>query len=395
MALYAGSSLVALAIGSFDSIPIHREWGRLAAIPYALGAVAAAVASKKGAGLPARIWLALAVTVGAAILPLSLEVAWRARTEPGRHVHAEAIVTEEAAKALLDGRDPYAAVYLAGPLAARPLGTKTHFPYLPGMLLFGIPRAIGGDQAPLTDARIAFAAGALAVAGIALAAWRAPPEKRLLAFQLLVTLPTGALFMATGGDDLPVLALMLLSLVLTERGRDGWAGVAAGAGAALKQLAWPLLPFLVFSGRGWRPRARTLAGAAAVALPVVLPFVAWNSGAFAEDVLKFPLGIGQQPSPAGTPTLGTILVRALPLGKGVVVGFLVGVVCLAGAFTLLRRNRATPSDVALQTGALLGLALLLAPAARLGYVVYPLELFVWSHLLRARAGSSDEVRTEQ
>jgi hypothetical protein len=390
-ALYGGSSLVAGGIALFDSIPVHREWGRLAIGPYAIGAVTAAVLAARRAGPRARVWVAVLVTVGAALLPLSLEIALRARTEPGRHVHAEAIVTEEAAKALLDGRDPYATDYLNGPLSARPLGTKTHFPYLPGMLLFGIPRAVAGDNAPLADARVMFAAGMLVATALALRMWRAPPGVRLLAFLLLVTLPTGALFMATGGDDLPVLAATLLCLVLAERGRPGWAGVAAGAAIAMKQISWPLLPFLVLSGRdrAWRSgRGRLLAGASAVALSLILPFFLWGPSAFVEDVIRFPLGLGQQPSAAETPTLGSFLVRTLPLARGWVVTMLVGLVLAAGAYLLFARPRRGPSDVALHTGLLLGLALLLAPAARLGYVVYPVELFVWARLLRLSAGPS-------
>jgi hypothetical protein len=390
VALYGGSSLVAGGIALFDSIPVHREWGRLAIGPYAIGAVAAAVLAARRAGPRARVWVAVLVTVGAALLPLSLEISWRARTEPGRHVHAEAIVTEEAAKVLLDGRDPYAAEYLNGPLSARPLGTKTHFPYLPGMLLFGIPRAIAGDHAPLADARIMFAVGMLAATGLALRMWRAPPGSRLLAFQLLVTLPTGALFMATGGDDLPVLAAILLCLVLAQRRRAGWAGVTAGAAIAMKQFAWPLLPFLVLSGHDRSGRRRLLAGAGAVALPVILPFFLWGPSPFVEDVIRFPLGLGQQPSAAETPTLGSLLVRTLPLARGWVVTMLVGLVLAAGAYLLFERQRRGPSDVALHTGLLLALALLLAPAARLGYVVYPMELLVWAWLLRRGAGPSRE-----
>jgi hypothetical protein len=393
VALYGGSSLVAGGIALFDSIPVHREWGRLAIGPYAVGAAVATVLAARRAGPRARVCVAVLVTVGSALLPLSLEIAWRARTEPGRHVHAEAIVTEEAAKALLDGRDPYATDYLNGPLSARPLGTKTHFPYLPGMLLFGIPRAIAGDHAPLADARVMFAAGMLGATALALRMWRAPPGARLLAFQLLVTLPTGALFLATGGDDLPVLAAILLCLVLADRGRLGWAGVTAGAAVAMKQIAWPLLPFLILSGRDRARRsgrARALAGASAVALPVILPFFLWGPTAFVEDVIRFPLGLGQQPSAAETPTLGSFLVRTLPLARGWVVTMLVGLVLAAGAYLLFARPRRGPSDVALHTGLSLALALLLAPAARLGYVVYPVELFVWARLLRQSAGPSRE-----
>jgi hypothetical protein len=46
-------------------------------------------------------------------------------------------------------------------LVARPIATKTHFPYLPGMLAFGVPRALDG-RSPLADARVWFALVTLA-----------------------------------------------------------------------------------------------------------------------------------------------------------------------------------------------------------------------------------------
>ena len=104
---YVGSALFALGAAVFASVPIYREWGRIAAGPYAAGAIAAVAVAIRGATIRARTWLALLVLAGAALLPLGLEVAWRARTSPGLHVQAEAILTEEAAVALVHGRDPY------------------------------------------------------------------------------------------------------------------------------------------------------------------------------------------------------------------------------------------------------------------------------------------------
>src|SRR5439155_11075931 len=131
-----------------------------------------------------------------------------------------------------------------GPLVARPIATKTHFPYLPGMIAFGLPRALDG-RSPVADARVWFALATLAVAGIALLPRGSAlePNDRLRAFQVLAVLPTGALLMATGGDDLPVLALMLLTLVLADEGRPAGAGVALGVAAAMKPTAWILVPF--------------------------------------------------------------------------------------------------------------------------------------------------------
>ena len=47
----------------------------------------------------------------------------------------------------------------------------------------------------------------------------------------------------------------------------------------------------------------------AIAVAVVLPFVLWSPSDFVEDAIKFPLGIGQTKTAAGTPTLGSALMH--------------------------------------------------------------------------------------
>jgi hypothetical protein len=390
--LYAASAAVAGSVAIFAGISLLREWGRLAVPTYVVGAVVAA-----GVGLlsieekdqsRALRWLAVAVLVGAAIIPLGLEAAWRARTSPGLHAQSEAIVTEEAARAIRSATDPYAAEYLNGPLEARPLGTKTHFPYLPAMLVFGLPRAFDGSGA-LADARVAFAAGTLLVGGVALArppARRLAPACRRTVALVLVALPTGALLMATGGDDLPVLACMLLALVLAEEGRPGAAGVAAGLAAITKQTAWILLPFLALVARtreGRVARGRFSVVAAGVAAAGTVPFLVWSPGDFVEDVIRFPLGLGEQQSAADTPTLGRALVRLFPASRTAITLALVLVFLVVFAYMLVRRTPATTSATARAAGLVFLVGILLAPSARFGYVVYPINLFVWAWALRS------------
>jgi hypothetical protein len=323
-------------------------------------------------------------------------VARRARTDPGLHVQSEAIVTEEAAKSVVDGKDPYDVDYLGGPLRARPLGTKTHFPYLPGMLAFGVPRAVAGSSAA-TDARVAFAAVTLLVAGYALWSRRregsAPegrgwdPDRRLRVLQVFLVLPTGALLMATGGDDLPVLALMLLAIALAERRNPWGAGAALGLAAATKQTAWALVPFLILALRDHAGRAAWRKGtvaATAVVVPLVLPFLLWQPNAFIEDAVKFPIGLGRQRSAAETPTLGSWLIRTFPSARVPLTAILVASTVAVLVAMLLRRGDRTPSWAARSAGLVFVVALVLAPAGRIGFLVYPVNLLAWSWLIAHR-----------
>jgi hypothetical protein len=381
-ALYGGSALWSLGVALWASIPLYRAWGRLALAPYAVGALAALVLAGR-AGTRARAWVAVVVFAGAALLPLALEVTWRAGSAPGLHAQSEAIVTEEAARALVDGRDPYAATYEEGPLAARPLGTQTHFPYLPAMLVFGLPRALDGAS-PVADARLAFAVATAALMLVSMRCWPTSGQERLRAAQALVILPTGALPMATGGDDLPVLGLMFLSLVLVQRRLTGWGGVAAGLAAGMKQTAWPLLPFLAVAA--WKAggrHGRSLTTAfALVGAALVVPFLAWSPGAFLEDVVLFPLGLGQEATPAGSVTVGTLLVRAFPEARAVLTTLFLLTVAGVAVLLLVHRPAATPWRAAGHAGIVMAVALLLAPAARFGYLIYPVNLVVWAVLLR-------------
>ena len=94
---------------------------------------------------------------------------------------------------------------------------------------------------------MAFSVFTILIVVVAMALCRGPTGPRVLALQSMTVLPTAALPLATGGDDLPVAALLLLGLVLLQRRRPLWAGVALGVAASMKITAWPLaaLAFLV------------------------------------------------------------------------------------------------------------------------------------------------------
>ena len=384
-ALYAAGAAAAGAAALSDRIPLQRDWGRMALVPYATGAIAALALAREGTHAPprARLALAAAVLVGAAFLPMALEVWWRARDGFAGHVQSETLVTEGSARALLAGHDPYVTSFASGPLGSWPPGTADHVPYLPGMFAFGLPRAMAGDTL-LADARLAFAAVSLAALGLALWLARPPTTRGLWAILVVLVLPTGARYLAGGGDDVTVLSLMLLSLVLLHRKEPIGAGLAAGLAAAIKQTAWPLLPFLILAARdrqGRRASGRTLAAASAVMVPLIAPFVVWNPSAFIRDVVLFPLGLARQPTLAASPTVGSLLADALSLPKGVVAGALLLIVLLVAGYLALVRPPRDARGTAERTALVLVLAIVLATAGRFGYLLYPIGLFAWARLV--------------
>jgi hypothetical protein len=402
--LYAASAVFCAQTLAFATSVAHRTWAGFALPAYAGGAVVALVlASLAGRVSPmslksVRLLLVSSVVAGAVAIPLAVEVRWRADRGP-EYAHSEVVVIESAAAEVVVRRNPYAATFSSPELAGRKPAIREHFPYLPGMAAFGLPRALKPDVW-WTDARLFFALAVVAAVVGALHCWQAPLERRLVAFHVLVVLPTGALPLATGGDDLPVLALCLLALSLLTRSHGLAAGVAIAAAASLKLTAWPVLLALVVAVSLRRLREPAPAfvplAVAAAWLPATL---ASGPAEFVEDVLLFPLGLTAQPSPAATPTAGSLVVDALvaagtPSSARVAVtaGLLVAAVVLAAAVMLILVRRGGPgrspaiaaSEIATWSGILFVLLVVLAPVGRPGYLVYPLNLLLWGALLRER-----------
>ena len=216
----------------------------------------------------------------------------RAEGDPGDHAQSEVIIVEEGADALFDGRDPYAEEYLDGPLSDRPLATQVHFPYMPFMLVFGIPRALAG-HVPWADARVWFTIVALAVALPSLLRMHTRalcPDPSLPG---PVRPPHGSPAPRDGGVDIPVLALLLATAVLAERGETRSAGLVGGLALATKQTSFLVVPFIALAmsdriGSASIPRDRR--SRRLRTHPSVRG--AGTCGAFIEDAILFPLGAG-------------------------------------------------------------------------------------------------------
>jgi hypothetical protein len=310
------------------------------------------------------------------VAPLADAAADRGPGDRGATAQSEVLIVEEGATSLLEGRNPYAAAFDDGPLADRPAPTRTHVPYPPGMLVFGVPKAVAGPG-PLTDARVWFLIFSLAIALPSIRRMRTDADGRLLVFQVLFVLPTGAMALATGGHDVPVLAALLASFVVADRGGAAASGLAWGAALAMRQtsiLAFPFLSAIVPARR----RVAQLAAGLLPALVLSVPFLAWDATAFVEDVVRFPLALGDGPSSAGTPTLGSLLLDAAPSARTAITIVLVAAIAGIAVALVAVRPPHTAAPACLRAAGAYAAAIVLAPAARFGYVVYPISSLVWS-----------------
>ena len=383
--LYGVSALFAAATAVAADIPLQRTWGEMAVWGYGAATAVAAFAWFRGRRAEVedvqwRVVLSTLIFVAVALVPLIAAVTRRADVGPGSHAQSEVIVVEEAADASLDGRNPYTAEFVDGPLAERPRPTQTHVPYPPGMLVFGVPRALGG-HAPWTDARVWFALAAVPIAIASVRRMGAPPHAQLLVLQVLLVFPTGALLLATGGTDVPVLAMLLATAVLASRGEVTGAGLVGGAALAMKQTSILFLPFVALAiARG---RGRFLVTAAITSLVVVVPFLVRDPEAFVEDVILFPLGVGEGRSAAATPTLGSLLIDLVPSQRDALTAALVLAMIAIVTWLLVTGAGSSMSRACARAAVASAAVIALAPAARVGYLAYPASFAAWSFAFRS------------
>jgi hypothetical protein len=104
-----------------------------------------------------------------------------------------------------------------------------------------------------------------------------------------------------------------------------------------------------------------------------LPVYLVDPAAFVEHVFRFPLGTGVVRSPAASPLPGHLIAETGAIGQ-VAAFVLVGAAAVAMLVWLARRPPANGSGALLRIAVGLGALILLTPATRYGYLVYPLVL---------------------
>jgi Glycosyltransferase family 87 len=386
-ALLVACALFACAVAAISSDAPQRLWGELAAASYGLAALAALAGRRRG--LPLAVVISVA---GAALIPL----AWMASSRMGQ---PEVSVVIRSARLFLHQGTPYEG---AGAIAAAH-NPYAYNPYLPALAFFGLPHALFGGGL-LTDPRVWF--GVVFVAGFG-TALRVSGVSRPWLWAVVVTAsPIIAYPLSTGGDDLPVLALICLGLALLRPGAAGSAGgaeggpstrriilasLALGLAAAMKATAWPALAValaLVAARRG--ARAAALLGLVTLCVPLAVDgavLFAQPSSVVSNTIL-YPLGLTKIKTPAASVLPGHLMTEAWPWGHWAAIGLIL----LAGLAIAVWLVVSPPEDErAAGWRLVIGLTLMFAfaPASRFGYIIYPLGLAAWLMLTLPPLGSRD------
>lgn len=386
--LYGLATLFSLGTGLYSTANAQWHWGFLSMGPYALAALLALVGARFAGAHDGKLRVALVglVMLGAVIVPLAMEVHWRTEQPSRGFAQPEVLVIERAANDLIKDGTPYQSYWRNGHMvnAVPHLATyESFFPYFPLMSVFGLPHAESGTSSPLSDARVIMTIMTMLTSGAALVLLRATRRQKVRIAQFLLALPTGALFLATGGDDMPILALSLLGVAALQRRANNVAGVSLGLAAAMKLTAWPLAlgALLVARDRRDAPAWRGIASWMVAILAVtILPFAVSSPFAFMSNVVAFPMGLAHVASPAASPLPGHLLTVAwAPVGH-----LLTPVTLLVGGFLTTRyARRHWPLDLSrlLAIMAALSTALIfMASATRVGYLIYPLNFVLWSRV---------------
>ncbi len=272
---------------------------------------------------------------GALAIPLGFEILWRFDGVAGSHQQPEVATVEVGGQDLVRGQDPYR------PLVNLPHPVKYHapgepdfagfLPYLPLMAVARHPERHLAQQRAQRRADLLLPDDARRGRGRALPVpgRRAPQDPRL---QALIILPLASLPLATGGDDIPVVAFLLLAMVLAQRRRPFASGVVLGIASAMKFTAWPLAVLALFAAAEAQRRAPPAPHAGRHdrrGRPHDLPLRPARAVRADRRRRALPLGLSAIPSTAASALPGHVLVsrlpslsRALPLSVGLVLAVL-------------------------------------------------------------------------
>ncbi|MET0234962.1 MAG: hypothetical protein ABW224_10020 [Kibdelosporangium sp.] len=380
IAIYSVCAVFAIATALWSEFYGYRVWGNFASVAYVFGAAHAIwlLIRPAGIGRLRSRWVPVGAVAGLGmIVPLVILVFRRLTgtdwliTPWSWAAQPEVWVIERSARLLFATGTPYVDVESLG----RAVEVNDYTPYGPIMAVFGFPRQLADGA--LTDARIMFAVTTVITIALSLKllAW---PTVPLRAAHLAIVSPLTALTFAVAGPDLAIIGLIVLAGALAARHRTIWCAVVLAAVVSMKLSALPAVVVIVFfvvtTTAGRTALIRFFAAIAGVVAVLNVPVLIVQPGAFVEHVIKFPTGLGKITSPAASPLPGHLIASIGPAGH-VIALVLVGLAATALTAWLLVKPPATGSDAMLKTAIGLGAAILLVPASRYGYLVYPLVLW--------------------
>ena len=388
--LYFGAGAFALLIGLTSNEPAQWHWGYISFASYFAASLFLFVGGRTqmASSFSLRKIVLILLVLGVVVVPLGLETHWRQNNGGHGYAQPEVSVIERSANNVVKGTDPYTVDVKNGKVLNSIRGLPTYesfFPYFPLMSVFGLPDAITHRGFGLTDARIVMSVLTIAIGLLALRLFRTKKEKKIRLAQVLFALPTGALFLATGGDDMPILALMLLSLVALQRKQIYVSAVSIGIASAMKLTAWPMAlgSLLALRGEAFKGKWKQFViVVCAIVTVAIVPFALKAPHAFFANVFEFPLGLSHVTSPAASALPGHILASWWHPFKHILPA---GTLLIGGYFMAKYFKTHWPLTLAKMLSLLsvcFFVLMCVSSATRFGYIIYPINFALWSWATR-------------
>ncbi|MFC1688020.1 hypothetical protein ACFL0L_05620, partial [Patescibacteria group bacterium] len=234
-------------------------------------------------------------------------IAARQVSEPHEWVHDSTIMTEEAMKFALAGRNPYSEDYRITPLADWPWNPDgrenpalDHYAYLPGMFMSGLPffafieKALGWYDHRLFQL--------IALALLLFVFMRMQMFSSRIRQLLLIVFflnPFFFYYFIVGHNDIVMYLLLIAAISLLSSKRFLWASVCIGIALSMKHVAWLFLPLMLvyyfLQAKGYfkdRIRWVITKGWPIIILPAlfILPFVFAHAQVFVDDTVLYLTG---------------------------------------------------------------------------------------------------------
>lgn len=262
------------------------------------------------------LWITILAVVGSAF---SAAIVVRHQTAPVYMVHDIILQQEAAIRFVLQGKNPYKETYFGTPLEAWHYNDTEvnpalyHFVMEPFYLLFALPfYFVANLLFGYFDARMPLFLLYISIFVFASLLVKDHDKKRLFLI-LLAFHPSILPYTLEGRSDIFMFAFLFAGMVFLSWKRYGLSGVAIALAAAVKQSAWPLLPFyfayLYFSCRSVKKTIVYAAPLLVTFLLITLPFLFWDSGAFISSTVLYLSGNTEHSYPISGYGLGSVLLQ--------------------------------------------------------------------------------------
>jgi len=192
------------------------------------------------------LWFLIVGVIGSAFVS---SIIVRHETHPIYLIHDIALQQESAIRFLLDGKNPYSVTYFDTPLKQWHYSDTEinpalyHFVMEPFYLIFALPfYFLSNITIGYFDGRIPLLFLFFALLNLAGLLVK-NPQKKFLFITLLAFNPAMLSYTLEGRSDIFMFTFLFAGLFLLYKKQYLWAGVPIGLAFAVKQSAWPILPF--------------------------------------------------------------------------------------------------------------------------------------------------------